>query len=78
MSTSTGHEWFIGSVVRIKEGAVPAGEDPDNAKEYADHWNQPYQITAGWHDRNDPGTSLQFEVSGWFWYGHDLELDRGF
>lgn len=73
-----GHQWFLGTVVRVKNGAVPSGEDPDNADQYAEYWEKPYQITDGIHDRNDPHDILQFEVGGWYWYAHDLEVDRGF
>ena len=70
-------EWFIGVTVKTKPGAVPSGldpEDPEVAAEFADGLGAGRQITQGYHNPEDPHTTLVFEAGGWWWYAHDLEM----
>lgn len=76
MSNTDEMEWFIGAVVAPKKDRTIAGFDPDDTEDAATsaaEWGKEGQITAGYHNPDEPHTTLVFEVNGWWWYAHDLE-----
>lgn len=71
-------EWFMGISVQPKKGTAPSGWPEDESFDEPDLWEKPGQITGGYHNPEDPHTTLVFEVHGWWWYAHDLEVPRGY